>query len=448
MSIREVERPKAQPAHVPQLFVPLALIGAILGVLVAEAVARYSGFPGPIPGLVGDVVGVPTSASVPWAGLALAMVGLTTRLRVVSLTAAVLLDAAFAAERYLTGGPLTAGNGPTIVLVLLAGYAAVALQGGPRRGALRGIALGVLLVLSVKIGDTWLELTARTRPEVLDEYVQLADHALGNPSWLAGQVLEWLGPGVYAVLHWVYIELPVAAIVVAVYQLRHVGGGRPWPAHHLVRTFLLIGLVGPLIYMLFPVVGPIFAFGDHGEGWQVGTFWPGAVPWNPDPQPIPFDTITPRNCMPSLHTAWALALFLHTRGGPGWLRLLGTGWLGCTLAATLGFGYHYGVDLVSGAVLCLTLEAALRDPDRGWGWFRIRLVAGGTAVLAAQLAAYRYLPHLMAEHALLAGPLLIGSLVVVAVAFHVTFAGTGAYPEGARSGSGAPSRADKTNEAA
>lgn len=416
-----VERRAARAAHTPQLFVPLALTGAIVAVLVAEVVARRSGFPGPIPALVGDVVAVPTSASVPWAAFALAMVGLTTRQRCVAAGAAVLLDVAFAVGRHLTGGPLTVGNGPTILLVLLAGYAALALRGGPRRGALRGVALGVLLVLSVKIGDAWLELTARTRPAVLDEYVQLADHALGDPSWLAGRVLEWLGPGVYAVLHWVYIELPVSAIVVAVYQLRHVAGGRPWPAHHLVRTFLLIGLVGPLIYMVFPVVGPIFAFGDHGAGWQVGNFWPAVVPWNPDPQPVLFDEVTPRNCMPSLHTAWALALFLHTRGGPGWLRTLGTVWLACTLAATLGFGYHYGVDLVSGAVLCLTLDAALRDPDRGWGWFRIRLVAGGFAVLVAQLLAYRYLPAVMAEHALIAGPLLIGSLVAVAVAFHTTF---------------------------
>ncbi len=400
---------------------PFALTGAVVGVLIAEVVARYAGFTGPLRGLIGDVVGVPQSASVPWAGLVLAMVGLTVRDRCLAIGTAVLIDVAFLVERHLADGPFTVGNGPTIVLVLLAVHAAATMTGETRRGALRGIGLGVLLVLSVKIGDAWLRITVLAGPDVLDEYVQLADHALGNPSWVAGQVLNELGDLAYGVLHWVYIELPVAAIVVAVYQLRNVGGGRPWPAHHLVRTFLLIGLVGPLCYVLFPVVGPVFAFGDSGHGWQVADAWSAWVPLNLQPEPVPFDDVTPRNCMPSLHTAWATALFLHSRSGPRWLRWMGAAWLACTLAATLGFGYHYGVDLVTGVVLCLTLEAALRDPDRGWGMFRIRLVAGGALLIAAQLAAYRYLPAVMAQHALIAGPVLLASLVAMIVAFRATF---------------------------
>ena len=406
-----VPRPRAH------WFVPVALSGAVAGIVLAEIVARYAGFTGPLPGLFGDIAGVPQSASVPWAGLVLATVGLTVRDRWPALGVAVLIDTAFLADRYLTGGPLTVGNGPTIVLGLLAVYAVTVLTGETRRGALRGIGLGVLLVLSVKIGDAWLKITVLAGPDVLDEYVQLADHALGNPSWVAGQLLDQLG----SPAHWVYIELPVAAIVVAVYQLRNVGAGRPWPAHHLVRTFLLIGLVGPLFYVLFPVVGPVFAFGDAGDGWQIADAWPSWAPWNPQPAPIPFDDATPRNCMPSLHTAWATALFLHSRSGPRWLRWTGTGWLVCTLAATLGFGYHYGVDLVTGAVLVLTLESALRDPDRGWGLFRIRLVAGGVLLIAAQLVVYRYLPGVLAQHALIAGPLLLGSLAAMVLAFRSAF---------------------------
>ena len=76
----------------------------------------------------------------------------------------------------------------------------------------------------------------------------------------------------------------------------------------------------------------------------------------------------------------------------------GTFWLVCTLTATLGFGYHYGVDLVAGAVLCLTIESALRDPERGWGWFRVRLVGGGALVLAGLLFSYRYLAVPMADY--------------------------------------------------
>ncbi len=118
--------------------------------------------------------------------------------------------------------------------------------------------------------------------------------------------------------------------------------------------------------MVFPVVGPILAFGSWGNGYELADIWPNVVPPVPDSVgPMPFDGITPRNCMPSLHTAWALSLFIHSRGGPRWLRWGGTFWLVGTLIATLGLGAHYGIDLVAGAALCLTVESALRDPDRG-----------------------------------------------------------------------------------
>ncbi|WP_170931138.1 phosphatase PAP2 family protein, partial [Pseudomonas sp. SID14000] len=120
-----------------------------------------------------------------------------------------------------------------------------------------------------------------------------------------------------------------------------------------------------------------------------------------------FDGITPRNCMPSLHTAWATAIFIHSRKGPRILRFAGAFWLIATLCATLGFGYHYGVDLLAGVVFAFTIEAALRANDRGWERPGIRLVAHGATVFAVLLVSYRYLPVEMAEHPWVSGPLLI-----------------------------------------
>ncbi|MFD4368565.1 DUF5933 domain-containing protein [Rhodococcus sp. NPDC058521] len=396
----------------------LAGLGGVLLVLIAvQALAAMRGFQGPIESLARDYIGTPKSASVSWAGLALAMVGLTVRHRAIALSAAAGIDVAVAAVRYLAGGPLTVGNGATWVLTAVGVYALWKLTGESRRNALKGVGLGALLIIATKFGDAWLSVTIMVGPMVLDEYVQLADHALGSPSWYLGQFVDAIGPIGYGVLHWVYIELPVAAIAVAFYQLRN-----GWPSHHLVRTFLLIGLVGPLFYVLFPVVGPIFAFGPDGQGFQVSDYWPNLVP-TPDlsPHPIPFDQVTPRNCMPSLHTAWALALFIHSRHGHWAVRAGGTFWLVCTLIATLGFGYHYGVDLVVGAVLTLTLESALRDPERGWGWFRIRLVAGGALTVVALLLSYRYLAVPMATAPGVAGPLVLGALLAMSLAFYATF---------------------------
>nr|WP_280261636.1 phosphatase PAP2 family protein [Nocardia abscessus] len=403
--------------------------------LVLQAVAMWQGFEGPLESVARDYVGTPKSMSVPWAGLVLALVGISTRRRWVAVGVAVAVDVVWAGARLLAGEPFAVGNGPVIVLTGLALVAWLRWSGRERRDALHAVALGALLILATKVGDVWLHVTVIGKPTVLDEYVMLADHALGDPSWVLGRAVDALGPVVYAVLHWVYIELPVAAIVVAVWQLRRVVSSGRWPSHYLVRTFLVLGLIGPLVYVLFPVVGPMFAYGPDGNGLQLGNYWPGVVPpIDRNPMPLPFDAAVPRNCMPSMHTAWALSVFLHTRRGidgesaPRWLRWGGAFWLLATLTATLGFGYHYGVDLVAGAVLCLTVESALREPERGWGWFRVRLVASGAVVLAALLLSYRYLAVPMADYPVLAGTVVLGLLAGLAAAFHATWFATVRVP--------------------
>ncbi|MGQ4597038.1 DUF5933 domain-containing protein [Nocardia sp. R6R-6] len=406
-----------------------AAVAAVPVLLIAlQGIAIGQGFEGPLDSLWRDYVGTPKSMSVPWAGLILALVGISARRRLVAVGVAVAIDAAWAGVRLLGGEPFAIGNGPIIVLTGLALLAWLRWTGVERRDALHAAALGALLVLATKVGDVWLHITVIGRPTVLDEYTILADHALGDPSWVLGRAVDALGPVAAAVLHWVYIELPVAAIVVAAWQLRAVVSSGRWPSHYLVRTFLVLGLIGPVVYVLFPVVGPMFAYGPEGAGLQLGNYWPGVVPpIDRNPMPLPFDAAVPRNCMPSMHTAWALSVFLHTRrdidGGPAphWLRWGGAFWLLATLAATLGFGYHYGVDLVAGAVLCLTVESVLREPERGWGWFRIRLVATGVTVLATLLLSYRFLAVPMAEYPILAGTVVLGLLAGLAAAFHATW---------------------------
>jgi hypothetical protein len=193
---------------------------------------------------------------------------------------------------------------------------------------------------------------------------------------------------------------------------------RRFPRHHLVRTFLVIGLLGPAIYMIFPVVGPVFAYGPGASGtggvhWALANLWPHTPPPINAPHSMPYDEITPRNCMPSLHTAWATAIFIHSRKGPQVLRFAGTFWLIATLSATLGFGYHYGVDLVAGVVFALTIEAALRSLERGWDRSGMQLVLYGATVFVALLVSYRYLPMEMARHPWAFGPLLILAMTSV-----------------------------------
>ncbi|MFI7005231.1 DUF5933 domain-containing protein [Streptomyces sp. NPDC050145] len=375
-----------------------------------EIVARRYGQLGPLTVQAQEIVLVPRSGPLLYAGLALTMVVLTWRQRAVALACAVGIDLVFLLVRLVVGGGLQFGNGALWVTLGIAGLAVVRRTGAERLLLLKGVGLGMLLVLGHKTGDTWLLITSKTRPEVLDPYVATADHALANPSWLVGQVVEATNPFSGHFLHLVYGQLPLAAALVGLYQLRNVAAERRFPAHHLVRTFLAIGLLGPAIYMIFPVVGPIYAYGAEGGQWAAANVWPDALPAIGVPHPIPFDEITPRNCMPSLHTAWATSLFVHTRKGSRGMRWAGTFWLVATLAATLGFGYHYGVDLVAGVVFALTIEAAMRAFAHGWDVSATRLVSYGTAVFTALLVAYRWLPTEMAAYPWAFGPLLLALL--------------------------------------
>ncbi|MGW7082191.1 phosphatase PAP2 family protein [Streptomyces sp. NPDC054871] len=394
-----------------------------LGFLIALEIAarRYGGVPGPITNQAREVLFPPKPGPL-YGGLALMMVVLTWRQRFIAAGAAVGIDVVFVLVRWAVGTEVPEGqffgNGALWVMLGCAVVAITRRVGEERVLMLKGVGLGLLLVAGRKTGDTWLLITAKTRPTVLDPYVATADHALGNPSWLAGRMLEASGPLVPHVIDLVYAQLAVAAVVAALYQLRNVAAERRFPRHHLVRTFLVIGLLGPAVYMIFPVAGPVFAYGPGTSGtggvqWAVANLWPHTPPPIGVPHPVPYDGITPRNCMPSLHTAWATAIFIHSRKGPRLLRYAGTFWLVATLSATLGFGYHYGVDLVAGVVFALTVEGALRAYDRGWDRSGIQLVAYGTAVFGALLVSYRYLPMEMAAHPWVFGPLVMLSMASV-----------------------------------
>ncbi|MBO1335976.1 phosphatase PAP2 family protein [Streptomyces sp. VRA16 Mangrove soil] len=392
---------------------------ATLGFLIAlEFAARGYGEPGPITAVASDLVLAPDSGPLLYAGLALTMVVLTWRERAIAAAAAIGIDVVFFLGRLIAGGGLSFGNGALWVTLGCAVVAVTRRTGAERALLLKGVALGLLLVLGHRTGDTWLLITAKSHPLVLDPYVALADHALGNPSWVVGRIVEASSPVGDNLLHVVYGQLPLAAALVGLYQLRNVGVERRFPAHHLVRTFLVIGLLGPAIYMIFPVVGPVYAYGTEGGAWAAANVWPDTLPLIGTAHPIPFDEITPRNCMPSLHTAWAVTLFVHSRKGARWMRWAGTFWLVATLTATLGFGYHYGVDLVAGVVFALTVETAMRAFARGWDRPATVLIGYGAVVFAALLTAYRYLPRHLADLPWLFGPLLLlamGSVVLLYV---------------------------------
>ena len=301
-------------------------------VLAMELGAWHYGFMGPTGHLLWDVGGGPKRGRVIWAALALALISLTKQQRIKALGAALAIDVVFVLARLPFDTRLTYGNGPFIVLLALGVIAFKRWDGKQREATLKAVGLGLLLIMGTKMSDAWLAITVHARPVVLDQYVQTADHALWNLSWWMGRVFDSSGIVVQRIIETVYIELPVGATLVAIWQLR-----KGWPSHHIVRSFLIIAFIGPIFYVIFPVVGPIYAYGHLGGDWAImGAPWPSHVPWDLTPQAFRFDDITPRNCMPSLHTAWTVLIFIHTRRQPWAIRAFGTFWTACTIIATLG----------------------------------------------------------------------------------------------------------------
>jgi len=172
-----------------------AVAGVVtLGFLVAmEIIARHYGMPGPITNQAREVILTPTSGPLLYAGLALMMVVLSWRERFIALGIAAGIDIVFFLVRWVIDAKMMFGNGALWVIL---GYAFIAVTrrtGKERVLLLKGVGLGLLLVAGHKTGDTWLMITSETRPSVLDAYVATADHALGNPSWVMGRIVEATG---------------------------------------------------------------------------------------------------------------------------------------------------------------------------------------------------------------------------------------------------------------
>ncbi|MGW4003809.1 DUF5933 domain-containing protein, partial [Streptomyces nigra] len=225
---------------------------AVLGFLVAlEIAARDIGVPGPMTSQVKDLIYAPKPGPL-YAGLALLMVVLTWRQRLLAAGAALGIDVVSALVRWMIGvdppSEYFLGGGALWVILAFAVIAVTRRTGAERTLLLKGVGLAFLLMAGRKTGDTWLIITAKTRPTVLDPYVATADRALGDPSWLAGRMLEATAPIGTNIVQIVYAQLAVAAVVVALYQLRNVAVEGRFPRHHLVRTFLVIGLLGPAFY--------------------------------------------------------------------------------------------------------------------------------------------------------------------------------------------------------
>jgi len=181
----------------------------------------------------------------------------------------------------------------------------------------------------------------------------------------------------------VYYTLLFAFLAVVVAQHRV----QQPPYLEIFPTLLGTTLVGYALYLLFPLVGPVSAFGA-------------AYPYSPPDIAAaftaPLDTpLAPRNCMPSLHTVWVLLIWWHCRP-LAWPMRIGAGvYLVFTLLATLGFGFHYLVDLIVAFPFAMLVQAQATPQSAATHSRRQWSMLLGAVLVAVWLLAIRYgLPFL------------------------------------------------------
>jgi len=259
-----------------------------------------------------------------------------------------------------------------------------------------GMAMGLALDLTVPLhGWAW------------DPIVLGLDAGFGQPSFVVGRLAAGR-PALLTLLSLVYLFLPVmmAAMLVlekrrAIANPRENGGG-------LLRAILLAAAVGYALYHVYPVVGPGPLFGAR---------FPYGIAGLAGPRQRLFDVSAiadARNCMPSLHVAWALLIYWHARALGGPARAAGAFWLVSTIFATLAMGQHYCVDLVVAVPF-----AALIDALAGGGAPARKISARGRLIATAGvLLAVWYAILLLAPPGASGGlPLRLLALVTVAASW-------------------------------
>src|SRR5207249_4925785 len=89
--------------------------------------------------------------------------------------------------------------------------------------------------------------------------------------------------------------------------------------------------------------------------------FPGSWPWSPPnfthPQSFLYVNLFPRNCLPSLHTAWALLIWRQWQLNKGYFpRMLISLWLIFLLISTITCGGHYLIDVIVGFAFAVMVQ--------------------------------------------------------------------------------------------
>ncbi len=267
-----------------------------------------------------------------------------------------------------------------VASLVLASRAVLATEGDERRSALDLLVIRFSLPVCLPLLRVMLWIQTRSFAEVYDLHLYAFDGLFGATVVKHVALAVRAVPGLLTVLYLVYQSLvPVVALFVVLQRTE-----KGYVHGKLLSRFLIAAVLGYVIYAILPGIGPGFAFPD---------VFPYGLPEAMETTPGRFVELDgfPRNAMPSLHTTWALLVFIAAWPmGPG-LRVVGTLFLLGTLGATLALGEHYLVDLIVAVPFVVLVEGVAANPFAPTQRrAALQAVVGAVAMIAVWLVAIRF----------------------------------------------------------
>ena len=232
---------------------------------------------------------------------------------------------------------------------------------------LQGFLLAACVPLFMIVANLGLGLMIGWTPRVFDHFLFQFDGALGGqPAFWTARVFAGFAP-LRDTCFLIYAALPLAytAWIVAHFSKRVPRGANP------LSIFVLAGVLGFIGYQICPGGGPRAVFGPAYPDHPPASVELAQVPMGP----------TPRNAMPSLHSTWTMLLWWNLRKKKYWNWASGL-FLLLTLAATLGFGEHWLIDLIVAVPLSCAVQLAAES--------RFAPAALGAALTLGWLVYFRF----------------------------------------------------------
>ncbi|HVU25244.1 MAG TPA: fused MFS/spermidine synthase [Opitutus sp.] len=293
------------------------------------------------------------------------------RLRIAGLVVAALATAHFfhalpaaAADQWIARFYLSAALGAFVGAVALAVYLNVSGLIGLRpflSATVRWLEIfGPFAIFIVSVGYG-TGLIGRLLPAVADARLLRMDASLGFHAAVFFGSFDYVGSWLWDAQYLLYAGIGALVMVVAG-RLFLAGDERA--LRHFLLSVILVGLLGWIGYWLLPTVGPIPAFPEFFAGPAAGRHAALAAAVA-RATPLVEPAAVPRDCTPSLHTAWALVVLIAAwrRGRRFFRGLLPFGAM--SIVTTLTLCQHYFADLVAAVPLVVLCDALVDELTAG-----------------------------------------------------------------------------------